>query len=84
MNKTNHSRAALLEKIQEFLSEIVDEPNLVLLESSSAEDVLDWDSVTHVKLILMLEAEMKIRFTPSEMNSMNEVADIITLVQNKF
>jgi acyl carrier protein len=78
------TRQELLEKITAALSDIVDDPALKLTEETTAEDVADWDSVNHVKLIIALEGELKIRFEPDEISGLENVGGMIDLIQKKL
>jgi len=77
------TRAELLTKIRDILADIVDEPDLKITESTVAEDVAEWDSVNHVKLIIALEAELKVRFEPGEISSPQDVGGLIDLIEQK-
>jgi len=78
------TRAELLQRITAILSDIVDEPNLVLTEDTTAEDVADWDSVTHVKLMIALESALHIRFETDEIAAPGDVVALIDLIQKKL
>lgn len=78
------TRAELLTKIRDMLADIVDEPDLTITESTVAEDVAEWDSVNHVKLIIALEADLKVRFEPDEISSPQDVGGLIDLIEQKI
>jgi acyl carrier protein len=78
------TRAELLTKIRDMLADIVDEPDLTITESTVAEDVAEWDSVNHVKLIIALEADVKVRFEPDEISSPQDVGGLIDLIEQKI
>jgi len=78
------TRAELLTKIRDMLADIVDEPDLKITESTVAEDVAEWDSVNHVKLIIALEADLKVRFEPDEISSPQDVGGLIDLIEQKI
>jgi len=78
------TRAELLTKIRDMLADIVDEPDLKITESTVAEDVAEWDSVNHVKLIIALEADRKVRFEPDEISSPQDVGGLIDLIEQKI
>jgi acyl carrier protein len=86
INMTNEipSREEILAEIQENLGEIVEEPDLELTEASDADEVPDWDSVNHVKLILCLEGVFDIRFNPDEISSMTNVGDLVDMVTREL
>jgi len=78
------TRAELLTKIRDMLADIVDEPDLKITEDSVAEDVAEWDSVNHVKLIIALEADLQVRFEPDEISSPQDVGGLIDLIEQKI
>ncbi len=77
-------RAALISKINEILAEILDDETLSIHEATTADDVLDWDSLNHVKLMVALEAEFRVRFETSEITAPNNVGELADLIQSKL
>jgi acyl carrier protein len=71
-------------KIQELLREIVDDDTIILTDSSTAEDVGDWDSTNHVRLMVALEAAFNIRFETDEIAAPECVGDLIDMIQSKL
>jgi acyl carrier protein len=71
-------------KIQELLREIVDDDTIILTDSSTAEDVGDWDSTNHVRLMVALEAAFNIRFETDEIAAPECVGDLIDMIQTKL
>lgn len=71
-------------KIQELLRDIVDDETVVLSDDSTAEDVADWDSTNHVRLMVALEQELDIRFETDEIAAPESVGELITLIQSKL
>ena len=78
---TTPSRTDIILTIQEILADIVEEPDLELTEASDADEVPDWDSVNHVKLILALEENYDIRFNPDEIGSLKKVGDLVDMIE---
>lgn len=71
-------------KIQELLRDIVDDEAVVLSDDSTAEDVADWDSTNHVRLMVALEQELDIRFETDEIAAPESVGELIILIQSKL
>jgi acyl carrier protein len=71
-------------KIQELLREIVDDDTIILSDSSTAEDVGDWDSTNHVRLMVALESALNIRFETDEIAAPECVGDLIDLIRSKL
>jgi acyl carrier protein len=78
------TRADILQKITETLAVVTDDPDLKLTEATTAEDVAEWDSVNHVKLIVALENDLHIRFEPDEITEMANVGALIDLIEQKL
>ena len=47
---------------------------------SSLEDVVGWDSLQHLSLILALEEEFNVSLTPKDIESMQTVQDIVAIL----
>ncbi len=77
------TRAEILAKITEILSDVTDNPGLQLAEESTADGVQDWDSVNHVKLLIALESDLGIQFGTDEVNGIENVGGLIDAIQNK-
>jgi acyl carrier protein len=57
-----------------FLEEVKVSPEL------SAKDVEEWDSLTHVTLILAIEQEFGIRFRVGEVEATKNLGDLVQLI----
>jgi acyl carrier protein len=57
-----------------FMEEVRVTPEL------SANDVDEWDSVTHVSLVLAIEEEFGLRFRVGEVESTKNLGDLVNLI----
>ncbi|HSC18307.1 MAG TPA: acyl carrier protein [Rhizomicrobium sp.] len=78
------TRQEILATIRDILADILDNESLQLTESSTAEQVQDWDSINQVKLLIGLENELNFRFSASEVEGLKNVGALIDLVQRKL
>ena len=78
------TRAELLAKTRDILADATDDDSLQLSESTTAEDVADWDSINHVKLLIGLESDLGFRFDTDEVGGLKNVGELIDLVQKKL
>ena len=62
-------------------------PNLTkeeIRESTARSDIEKWDSLQHLNLIMSLESEFEIQFTPEEIRSIKKVSDIKRIIEKKM
>jgi acyl carrier protein len=67
--------------IRRVLREVLDVPDLVVTRTTRLEEVPNYDSLTHVQLMLSLESCFGAVFTPEESSSARTVADLIGIVE---
>lgn len=65
------------EKVFRIISSIMNVNQSVLSEKTTAKDVEGWDSLKHMRLIMALEREFKIKFKPAQIIGMENVGAII-------
>lgn len=76
-------RIDILKKLQDIFSDNLDADNLVLSESTTADEVEGWDSLTHVQLVVAVEKGFKIRFNAKEIQNWKNVGEMIDSIQSK-
>lgn len=78
------TREEILHEISKVFADTLDEDKVVLSESSKADDVEGWDSLTHVQLVVAVEKKFKIRFTAKEIQSWKNVGELIDSITSKL
>jgi len=73
----------ILEQVQTIFRDVFDDDALIISASTSAKDIEDWDSLTHIQLVTRIEKAFKVRFTVSEVTKLKVVGDLITLIEAK-
>lgn len=76
-------RNEILGKVQDIFRDVLDNDEIVLTPETTADDVEDWDSLTHIQLIVGIEKEMKIKFTSKEILSWKNVSEMIDCIASK-
>lgn len=63
--------------------DVFDDESLVLEPDLSASDVANWDSLSHINLIVAIERGFKIKFATREVASLKNVAELVDLIRQK-
>jgi acyl carrier protein len=71
---------AITEKLQDVFETVMD-IDFEITPALTANEVAEWDSLTHVRLIVTIEKAFKIRFSASEVGDLKNVGDLIVLIQ---
>lgn len=77
-------RNEILEQINEIFVDTLDNEEIVIEEKTQASDVEDWDSLTHIQLVVGIEKNFKIRFTSKEIQSWNDVGEMMNCIEEKI
>jgi acyl carrier protein len=76
-------RGNILKQVNDVFSEVLDVEDLILSDTTTANDVEDWDSLNHIQLVVAIEKEFKIRFSSKEIQSWGNVGELINCIQKK-
>ena len=77
------SRDEILREIAEIMRDVFDEDDLQVSPETSAEDVEEWDSLSHVRLIVAIERKFGFKFKNSEIEGLKNVGDLVNTVATK-
>lgn len=72
-----------LKRINDIFIDVLENENIVLSETTTAEDIKEWDSLTHIQLIIAIEKSFKIRFTSAEILNWKNVGEMISSIEKK-
>jgi len=75
------TRERIFDCLTTIFHEVFDDDRIVISDSTTASDVVEWDSLGHLNLIVAIEGEFKTKFTVEEVVSMQNVGDIVNLLE---
>lgn len=77
-------KSEVLSKVQDIFRDVLDQEEIVLNESTTANDVEEWDSLTHIQLIVAIEKYFKIKFLSKEILSWKNVGEMVSCIASKL
>ena len=77
-------RDDILAKVQEVFRDELEVEDWVLTDETTADDVEEWDSLSHVQLVVALEKAFGIKFTSREILSWDNVGDLVDCIAGKI
>jgi acyl carrier protein len=78
------SHSDLLPGVQDVFRDVFDEADLVIDRRSDSDTLEDWDSMTHVNLIVAIEKRYKVKFALAELQSLKNVGDLLDVLEKKL
>lgn len=73
----------IYQKLTNVFRDVFDDDNIVATPELSAANVDEWDSLSHIRLMVTVEEQFKISFTTTEINSFKNVGELAAAIQIK-
>ena len=71
------------QELNKVFCEVFNNPKIKITEETTSNDIVGWDSFSHMNLILSIEISFDIEFTQSEALSFQTVGDLIKTIDKK-
>jgi acyl carrier protein len=78
------NRNDIYSKLTDIMRDVFDDESLQPVDSMTSEDVAEWDSTNHVRLMVAIEGEFNIRFETDEITAPENVGEVVDLIQSKL
>ncbi len=77
------TREEIFNGVQDIFRDVFDEDDMVIEDSTSSDDIEDWDSLNHINLVSAIEKEYKIKFALGELMELKDVGAMVDLMVEK-
>ena len=75
------SRTEIFEKLTEVFRDVFDDESIELTETTTAADIEDWDSLSHIMLLSAVEDDFGIKFDMKAVQGLKDVGAMVDLIQ---
>lgn len=68
------------ERLNEVFRNVFDDDDIVVDRDTTADDIEDWDSLEHIRLIGAVEREFGVKFSMKEVSTMKNVGEMMDII----
>jgi acyl carrier protein len=73
----------IYERLTPIFRDVFDDDDLVVHPQLTAKDVAEWDSMSHIRLVLTVERAFGTRFAASEVAGLENVGQFVSLIKRR-
>lgn len=66
----------VISEVNTIFKDVLDNENIEINNNTTANEVEEWDSLTHIQLVVAIEKYFKIRFTSAEIQNFKNVGEM--------
>ncbi len=75
-------RDEIYSKLNEIFRDVFDDETITVSDKTTANDIEDWDSLTHIVLIAAIEDEFGIKFDMRVVLKMKNVGEMVSIISD--
>jgi acyl carrier protein len=75
--------AAIYQRLTGIFQDVFDDDAIVVRPELTAKDVEEWDSLSHIRLVLTIEKAFGLKFSASEIGKLKNVGEFVDLIKAK-
>lgn len=73
----------IYEKLTPIFHDVFGDDSIVLRPDLTANDVAEWDSLSHIRMVLTVQKAFKVKFSAAEIGKLKNVQELVDLVRAK-
>jgi acyl carrier protein len=77
------TREEIFEATNEVFRDVFDDDSITVTETTTADDIEDWDSLEHINLILAIEERFNVKFNMGEVTGMKNVGEMVDILMER-
>ena len=72
------------QRVKKIMAELFNVDSEIIFPNTVADDIDGWDSMSNIKLIILVEKEFNIRLTGMEASGLENVDKLVKLINSKL
>lgn len=77
------TKEEIFERLNKVFRDVFDDESINVDENTTSDDIEDWDSLEHIRLINAVEDEFNIRFKMKEVSGMANVGEMAEIIAKR-
>jgi len=77
-------RTEIYDKLNDIFVDVLDLYEVALTDSTTADDIEEWDSLSHVQLVVAIEKAFGVKFTSLEIMKWKSVGELVDSIAQKL
>ncbi len=73
-----------LNELEPIFRKVFDDDSITLRRETTSDDIDEWDSLTHMNLVVAMELRFKIKFALGELQKLKNVGEMLDLINRKL
>ena len=74
----------VLNELQPIFRDVFDDESIVVTNETNASMIEDWDSLSHIRLVIAIEKHFGIKFAFGELQELKNVGEMVDLIKSKL
>lgn len=70
-------------KLTPIFRDVFDRDDVTPTAEMTSHDIEEWDSLSHIRLVVAIEEEFGIKFSVGDLNKLKNVGELVAIVQAK-
>lgn len=78
------SKEEIFVKLNEVFRDVFDDESITVTETTTADDIEEWDSLEHINLLAAVEQEFGMKFNMGQVVSMKNVGEMADIIMGQI
>lgn len=78
------TREEVFADVNEVFRDVFDDESIVVTDTTTSDDIEDWDSLEHINLIAGIEQQFGMKFTMGQVVTMKNVGEMVDIILSQI